>query len=106
MGAFNLLKTETNCPQCGKHVRIEVQFKFGDLRQYEYRLGDKLLLHESEETWASSRVVLAAGIGGPCPNCGADFLEFDVRVNQGVLEEVSPHAPDVQYGHSTFLVKD
>lgn len=104
MGSFNTVEAEVSCPRCRQCVSMAVQFKFGDIRQYEYRIGDRLILNEREDSWAPGSVVLAEGVGGPCPECAAEFLDFDVRVSRGVLDAVLPHSPDVAYRRSTYVV--
>ena len=42
MGAFNTLTLEQECPLCGEEVEIHLQFKYGDIWQRLYRLGEEL----------------------------------------------------------------
>ncbi|RKG84014.1 hypothetical protein [Corallococcus terminator] len=85
---------------------MEVQFKFGDIWQYEYVLGARILLEKKQEAWVPEKLVIADGIGGPCPACGTEFLDFDVYIQRGVIESVTPHSADFTYGAETYVVRE
>ena len=57
MGAFNRLRAEARCPNCGQTMKQVIQFKFGDTWQYDYDLGDTL-------RWVQSGSVQAYGTVG------------------------------------------
>ena len=69
MRAFNRLRAEVRCPNCGSTGEQFIQFKFGDVWQHDYRLGDTL-------TWGGNDVgrpgltkVIVSGAGEECPMC-------------------------------------
>ena len=90
MGAFNTVRGETRCPSCGVRGEFEVQFKYGDTWQLEYRIGDELKWGGNDKGTRNAKKVAIEGIGGPCPNCGKDMLEFDVILENNVLMELIP----------------
>jgi hypothetical protein len=91
MGAFNTVEIRGTCPCCKKEVNLEVQFKYGDTYQYDYKLGDVI-------TWGGndigkpgrSRVVVDGAAG--CPNCpGCDFdLDYEVWLEKDRIVAVKP----------------
>ncbi len=42
MGAYNVLKVNEQCLNCGASIMLDIQFKFGDTWQYNYLLGEKI----------------------------------------------------------------
>jgi hypothetical protein len=44
MSAYNtvVLAAEVQCPRCGSLIRRRVQFKYGDTRQHDYAIGDRI----------------------------------------------------------------
>ena len=40
MGAFNTVRILGTCPSCKNEVNLEVQFKYGDVWQHHYQVGD------------------------------------------------------------------
>ena len=78
MGAFNVVKGTSSCPNCGQVVVFDVQFKYGDTWQYVYRLGDTLRWGGNDIGEPGFSRVLVEGVGGPCSHYGVDNLDFDV----------------------------
>ena len=68
---------------------MAIQFKYGNTWQHKYRIGDQLKWGGNDKGSPEYRRVLVAGIAGPCPVCGADYLEFEVLIENGVLVAVS-----------------
>lgn len=90
MGAFNTVSARTQCPNCGVIADFEVRFKFGDTWQHHYRVGDMLRWGGNDIGRSGLAEVLVEAIGGPCPACGADGLDFDVRVIGDRVVSVDP----------------
>jgi hypothetical protein len=90
MGLFNTVEATVECPSCGKPMPVVVQFKYGATRQFKYRVGDRLRWGFNDVGSSRQERVIVEGIGGPCPGCGADDLEFDVVVIDGVITAVQP----------------
>ncbi|MBI3968722.1 MAG: hypothetical protein HY329_24060 [Chloroflexi bacterium] len=90
MGTFNELVTDAACPLCGRLSSFSVQFRYGQVWQHVYRLGDEVIWGDPSVGNPSLPRVLVEGIAGPCVACGADFIEFDVLIADNKLLEVRP----------------
>ena len=90
MSAFNLVEGEALCPKCNRTAEFDVQFKYGNTWQYSYRLGDRLKWGGNDIGSPRRKRVLVEGIGGPCPYCGADNLDFDIMVEDDKLIGIEP----------------
>jgi hypothetical protein len=90
MALFNTVEATVGCPNCGKPLAVVVQFKYGATRQFKYRVGDRLRWGVNDVGSSRQGRVIVEGIGGPCSACGADDLEFDVVVVDGVITAVQP----------------
>jgi hypothetical protein len=70
MGAFNTVRTTAVCPAC-HHVCIPVQFKYGDIWQYDYHVSDQLRWGGNDIGTRGKHGVVVDGVAeGPCPHCG------------------------------------
>ena len=87
MGAFNTMVAKLTCPHCGQRSAFELQFKFGDTWQYQYKVGDRLRWGGNDHGTAGLPCVFVEAIGD-CAACGAEYLEFEIRVEDDVLIEV------------------
>jgi len=90
MGAFNTVIAEVQCPVCNKWCRLEVQYKYGDTWQHHYDVGSVITWGGNDIGRPKMKKVIVEGIGGPCPNCHTDNIEFDVLVENDRLREVCP----------------
>ena len=88
MSAFNTVTGEVQCPVCGKVATFCVQFKYGDTWQYAYRLGDSLRWGGNDIGCRDAERVKVEGIGGPCPHCGTEYLDFDLCIEGSRLVEL------------------
>lgn len=92
MSAFNTVEAAVACPICGAYHHFEVQFKFGDTWQHRYRVGDMLRWGGNDVGERVVNEVIVEGIGGPCPSCCTEFLDFDVVIVDNRVAEVRPIA--------------
>jgi hypothetical protein len=92
MSAFNTVVGLALCPQCGRSAEFEVQVKYGDTWQYCYAVGDKVRWGGNDVGTPGHKRVLVEGIGGPCPLCRADALDFDVLVEDDQFTSIVPAA--------------
>lgn len=90
MGAFNILKVKAPCPSCGAIAHFEIQFKYGRTWQIEYQLGNAIRWGGNDVGEASLEKVAVEAIGGPCPHCNEDFLEFDIIIEKNIIISVIP----------------
>ena len=84
MGAYNRLKVERACWNCGAQVSIVIQFKYGDAWLEDYRVGDALHWGGNDIGTPGHRKVAVDGVSEPCPKCGST-AEFDVFVERDVI---------------------
>jgi hypothetical protein len=92
MSAFNTVRGTAACPRCGRTSEAEVQFKYGNTWQYSYRLGDRLRWGGNDIGSPGRKLVVAEGVGGPCPFCKAGYLDFDVFIEGDILVRIEPVA--------------
>ena len=90
MSAFNVLVADCNCPICRQDVPFEIQFKYGNTWQHTYSIGDKIKWGGNDYGEPGHRKVIVEGIGGPCRECGADNIEFDMILECDSIAEIKP----------------
>lgn len=90
MSAFNTVSVQTVCPVCRAETVFEVQFKYGDTWQYQYKIGDDIRWDGNDYGKKSSGIVRVEGIGRPCPNCAAKYVSFIVTVIDNKIASVEP----------------
>ena len=108
MGAFNIVRAELACPDCGGAVNASVQFKYGDTRQHEYVVGDRLRWGGNDVgKEGSGHVVVDASAEGVCGRSG-ELVEFDayVHIEEGCIRQVyvADGAYDFVKERETYIV--
>jgi hypothetical protein len=105
MGTFNVLTAPVACRSCQQVYQERIQFKFGDLWQHEYVLGDELLWDRNNEGEPGVAHVVVLGISelDACPHCGLAYLadeepEYDLHIVENVLCSVRPVESYELYG--------
>ena len=75
MGLFNTVQTHDRCPSCDNEVNLKVQFKYGDVYQHHYQLGDVIKWDSNHPRTnvgtPGHRKVVVEGIED-CPACKAE----------------------------------
>lgn len=89
MSAFNVLVGLARCPGCEHVEEFEVQFKYGNTWQNRYKLGDKIQWGGNDIGQPDCERVVVEGIGGPCPHCGKDDIEFDIYLERDSLTSLT-----------------
>jgi hypothetical protein len=80
MSAYNTVIIDLGCKCCGSVSTRTVQFKFGNARQLEYRVGDVLAWGGNDIGVAGQLSVVVDGVvEGSCRSCGLD-KEWSVYV--------------------------
>jgi len=101
LGLFNTVGSNLACVHCGAVSSYKVQFKYGNCYQYEYEIGDEIEWSgdDSSYDWGDPNqvAVVVEGVGGPCPNCREEFLNFDVFTQNGIIRDVRPHDPKYDF---------
>ena len=83
MGLFNRLYAILQCPRCGHVGESEIEFKFGYMQLFDYRLGDVL-------EWDSGFCLFKDHIDegyAECAGCLKDFW-VTIYVKQDVIIDV------------------
>lgn len=97
MGAFNILIVDEKCNKCKNDVQIEIQFKFGDVWQNKYKLGDVLRWGGNDHGIKGAQRVVLDGVA-ECDSCKEEidyliYLDNDkfksVEVNRGKYDFTS-----------------
>ncbi len=116
MGLFNTVGIERVCPNCGNLVEFKVQFKYGYVRDHEYRIGDRLqwgrdfpdkpYAYRGDVGKPGTRQVVVDGIAEGCPVCGYSYgpdgvLDYEVWVEDDQIVAVRPAS-----GRHTFEHED
>jgi hypothetical protein len=97
MGAFNTLSIEWLNTKSGKKFDVVLQFKYGEVWQYEYKIGDVLKWGDVSEGDRFAREVLIEAI------VENDFEEnglpeyFEILLKDNVITEVRPLSDTKKY---------
>jgi len=86
MGLFNSLMANAACPICDSTLEKEIQFKHGAVRQYRYRIGDRLRL--SEGVPSTPGKVQVEGIT-TCLVCQTASLVSKITIDADIITAVS-----------------
>src|SRR5262245_51550801 len=107
MGAYNRLKIERACWNCGANVPIVVQFKYGDAWLEDYKVGDALHWGGNDIGTPGHRRVVVNGISESCPKCGST-ADFDVFLERDVITSAELHSDRFDFvpRQESFLVLD
>ncbi|HTX78521.1 MAG TPA: hypothetical protein VMC62_02585 [Longilinea sp.] len=82
MGAFNTVMSEQKCSNCGIVSEFAVQFKYGEVWQHEYVLGDRIIWGKGNIGNQEYKKVVVDGVGEPCPNCHTSGQDFEVWIEE------------------------
>lgn len=106
MGAFNRLRAEARCPNCGQTMKQVIQFKFGDTWQYDYDLGDTLRWGGNDVGRPGLGKVIVLGTGEECPISHSGGEDFSVIIERDVLTAVedAPKGPPPMTDGELFTV--
>lgn len=85
MSAFNTVLVPVICHTIGQVVELPIQFRYGNVWQYIYRLGDELRWGGNEVGDQEARKVVISGVAESCPACGYgksldDTVEYEIWV--------------------------
>lgn len=89
MGALNTVHVDMPCRVCGGISRRAIQFRYGDVWQYDYALGDRLRWGGNDVGEPGLAEVVVYGIAEDCPYCEPRVGdEFEILVLSDVLTSV------------------
>ncbi len=83
---YNSVNCKLHCAACLEESVREVQFCYGNLRGWQYEVGDRLTWGVPQEGDARETHVVVRGLSS-CPKCGTQ-AQFDVYVRDGRIESV------------------
>jgi len=90
MSAFNRVMVDWECPRCDAQVERAYQFKYGDVQQHNYRLGDRLWWGGNDEGTPGISSVIVDCVPEPCPRCGWDEdSDYDLLIGADILMAVT-----------------
>ncbi len=99
MGWFNTLIHEVTCRGCGSIYPSRSQFKYGDLWNHEYRIGERIRLKDDSE--ANWEVVAELWCDG-CPNCGNKEVR-QIHLRNGTIAGEVPHEEYIDLGTEEWV---
>ncbi len=106
MSAFNTVKVEHKCASCGHLVELSVQFKYGEVWQYEYEIGDRLKWGKNNIGQPGNKRVVVDGAAERCPVCHAEGADYEVWLEDDRIVSVQPACGRYDFAacHQTFIV--
>lgn len=107
MGLYNTLKANLTCSKCNKKSEFEIQFKYGNVRLFEYKIGDMLLWGRKNTGIRTTKKVVLDGVSTPCKYCGVDneFLIY-VYCNKIASVETNNGQYDFLKNNEYYIVLD
>lgn len=70
MSAFNTVRGRVTCPSCETDVDVLAQFKYGEIWQHEYSIGDRLKWGTNQIGKPGAKRVIVDAVAETCPKCG------------------------------------
>ncbi len=84
---YNFVKYKMVCSTCFDTSERKVQFYYGNLRVWEYNVGDCLIWGDPQEGDRAQRHVVVSGVS-TCPKC-RQTSSFEIVVKDGRIESVN-----------------
>ncbi len=108
MGAFNIVRSKQKCASCGQRVELSIQFKYGDVWQHEYQIGDRLQWVKNNTGQPGNKRVVVDGAAERCPLCHAEGMDYEVWLEDDriVSVQLASDRYDFATRHQTFIVVD
>ena len=106
MSAFNTVVVPWKDPATSEELELKVQFKYGDVWQYLYQIGDSLRWGGNDTGRPGAiRVVVDGCLEGEIPVPGVPE-DFEVHIVDNKIDRVVPAtgAFDFVNAHETFFV--
>lgn len=76
MSAYNTIETCILCPACQHKLHFNIQFKYGEVWQHHYLIGDVIKWGKNEVGYRGVNQVWVDGVSDACKYCGwfGDFI--------------------------------
>lgn len=106
MGAFNTVTAPWTDPATGNSHQLTVQFKYGDVWQHEYQIGDTLNWGGNDVGRREDRRVVVDGVLEGEPSILGVPEDFEVHIVNNKIDRVIPAtgAYDFVNASDTFIV--
>ena len=110
MSSYNqlVMPDEEICPNCGSRIVRKVQFKYGEVWQHKYRMGEKIRWGANDIGKSGHSRVVVSAHPEPCPACGdVPDTRDEISIENDVIVRVEQVPVDKEYqrsGHEPFLV--
>lgn len=104
MGGYNTLIVESVCPCCCERVTLKIQFRYGEVWDYTYFIGDELRWGDENAGTRGKKLVVLDGVAESCEVCdeAPDYLIF---VENDVIRAVRQNQGEYQFfGDDGFIV--
>ncbi|PCJ61926.1 MAG: hypothetical protein COA79_06420 [Planctomycetota bacterium] len=92
MSRFNRIFFSHKCSECKQAVTFNVQFRYGELDDHSYTLGDRIKWGTNNKGDARHSHVIVDGMGF-CPKCRGT-AGFIVKIHNNLIADVSFSIPD------------
>ena len=101
---YNSFLVALKCPVCSSVGPRDVQFKYGNLRRYEYREGDEIVCGAPQVGDPRFLEVMVLGITD-CDSCSSTFW-CNLRVAESRMFFDSIYSGSVKYPEEEFILRD
>jgi hypothetical protein len=97
MGLYNTLTVEWNDEAAKEKCNLILQFKYGELWQHEYKIGDSVKWGEQSEGDRTAKEVMVEAIleNDDIPNGLSE--EFEILIKNNTIQEVRPLLDKMKY---------
>ena len=114
MGLVNYVSAPLICSHCGRTEMFRVCFRYGDVWQHEYRVGDRIEWDRNNVGVAGKGNVVADGEASACPHCHELGGPCEVYLERDAITGVCPasgkfdfrHAPVGDYGYGYIVLSE
>lgn len=85
MSAYNLVKAKEKCLTCGVINEFVLQFKYAEVWQHEYQIGDLIIWGNTNIGDPNYKKVVVYAIAENCPNCGRFGQEYELLIENSKI---------------------
>lgn len=102
MGAYNELKIG-RCENCQSDVEIRIQFKYGDVWQYEYKMKDVLKWGGNDTGISDARKVILDGIAARCEICGKE-VDYVIHLEFNKIKSIERNLGQYHFCSEPYII--
>jgi hypothetical protein len=97
MSAYNTVISTQVCGSCGNEINLVVQFKYGDVWQYQYHIGDILNWGGNDAGRKDAARVVVDGVAERCPICNFEGADYEVWIENNRIISVHPASGEYDF---------